>query len=105
MDEFVCLTLLANPGEAEAAFSARLSRFWTQMLRNRPDDFKKVYAEAAAFEEHRGRLTRRYLAAEDVLAVLEKELASAGVEQLPVDRDETFTKYEAVAPEWWQIEH
>ena len=24
---------------------------------------------------------------------------------LPPDPDETYTRHEAVAPEWWQIEH
>jgi hypothetical protein len=104
-DEFLCVTLIARPGEGEADFAARLSAFWTHMLRTRKADFEKVYAEAAHFEEHGGRLTRRYLVAEDVPPVLETELAEANIEHAPVDPDDTFTKYEAVAPEWWQIEH
>ncbi len=105
MDDFVCLTLLSGTGEDQAAFSARLSRFWTHLLRTRPDDFEQVYAEATRFEQHGDRLARQYLIHESVLGVLETELAGAGLTHEPVDRADTFTKYEAVAPEWMQIEH
>jgi hypothetical protein len=105
VDEFLCITVLSQPGEKQADFSGRLSRFWTQMLRSRPDDFEKVYAESTAFEPHGDRLGRSYLVAEDVIALLETDLARAGIDFEPVDRDETYTKYEAVPPEWMQIEH
>jgi hypothetical protein len=105
VEEFVCLELLGGPGEDEADFAARLSRFWTHLLRTRPDDFEQVYAEATSFEERRGRLVRLYLVSEAVLPVLETELAAAGLEHEPIDADEKFTKYEAVPPEWMQIEH
>ncbi len=49
MDEYVCLTLLSHPGETRADFSARLSRFWTHLLRTQPEDFLKVYAETTGF--------------------------------------------------------
>lgn len=105
MDDFVCLTVLSDAAEDQSAFSARLSRFWTHLLRSRPDDFAQVYAEATRFENQGDRLTRQYLVSESVLEVLETELAAAGLTHDPVDRDDTFTKYEAVAPEWMQIEH
>ena len=105
MDEYLCVTVRSKPGEAEADFKARLSRFWTHMLRTRQDDFEKVYAETTEFEEEGGRLTRQYLVREDVLGVLERELAAAGVEHAAVDRGDVYTKYEAVPPEWMQIEH
>ena len=42
MDEYLCLTVLSRPSEPDAEFKARLSAFWTTMLRTRPDDFEKV---------------------------------------------------------------
>lgn len=105
MDEFVCVTVLARPGEDEAEFSARLSRFWTHMLRDYKADFERVYAETTEFEEVDGVLSRKYLAEEGVLDLLEREMKAHDVAFAPIDRDEVYTKYEAVAPEWMQIEH
>lgn len=105
MDEYLCLTLLAGPGESQAAFAARLSRFWTHILRHRLDDYKKVYAESRTFELSGDRLSRQYLIQEDVVAILESELQQAGVQFQPIDRDELYSRYEAVASEWMQIEH
>jgi hypothetical protein len=105
VDEYLCVTVRSQPGETEADFKARLSRFWTHMLRNRKPDFEKIYAETTAFEKEGGRLTRKYLVREEVVAVLEPEMAVAAVEHGPIDRDEVYTKYEAVSPEWMQVEH
>jgi hypothetical protein len=105
VDEFVCITVQSAPGESEAAFAARLSRFWTHMLRNYKSDFERVYAETTAFEECGGRLSRQYLAQDEVLDLLEKEMQAAGIGHEPIDRDNVYTKYEAVPPEWMQIEH
>jgi hypothetical protein len=105
MDEFVCITVVSQPGESAAAFSSRLSYFWTHMLRNFKSEFEKVFAETTDFEESGGRRTRKYLAEEEVVTLLEKELQAAGLEHEPVDRDDRYSRYEAVAPEWMQIEH
>ena len=105
MDDFICLTVRARPGEGEAEFSARLTRFWTHMLRSRPDDFEKVYAETTRFETGGGVLTRQYLVREDAANAVTQEMAAAGVEHAPVDRDDVYTKYEATPPHWMQIEH
>ena len=40
MDEYVCLTVLSNPGESQADFAVRLSRLWTHFLRMRKADFE-----------------------------------------------------------------
>jgi hypothetical protein len=105
LDEFVCITVLSAPDENQADFSARLSRFWTFMLRTHKADFEKVYAEKAVFEQRGNRLTRQYLVRDDVAPLLEGEFAKADLEHEPIDCDETYSKYEAVAPEWMQIEH
>jgi hypothetical protein len=105
MDEYLCLTLVGNPGESEPDFKARLTAFWTHMLRNRPDDYEKVYAEATAFGAHGGRPTRQYMAEVGVVGVLTGELTAAGVGFEPVDADEIYSKYEATSPDWFQIEH
>jgi hypothetical protein len=105
MAEYLCLTLLANPGETEAAFKARLAAFWTHMLRNKPDDYEKVYAEATRFASSGGQLSRQYMVELDVIDALTTELTAHGLAFAPVDSDDTYSKYEAVSPDWFQIEH
>ena len=105
MDEFVCVTVLSKPGEGEPGFSARLSRFWTHMLRSRQGDFEKVYAEATAFEARGDRVSRQYLVEAGVTGVLEAELRAAGVDYEPIDSGELYSRYEATPPDWMQIEH
>jgi hypothetical protein len=105
VDEYVCVTVRSRPGEGTADFAARLSHFWTHMLRNHKGDFERVYAETTCFAEDAGRWTRQYLVADEVVSLLERELQAAGLDHAPTDRDEVFTKYEAVPPEWMQIEH
>jgi hypothetical protein len=105
VDEYVCITVLSTPGEPRAAFAARLSRFWTRMLRDRKPDFAKVYAETTAFEETAGRLSRQYLATADVVNVLEAEMTADAIDHRPIDAGEVYSKCEAVPPEWMQIEH
>jgi hypothetical protein len=104
-DEYLSLTLLSLPGETEADFKRRLSGFWTHMLRNRPDDYEKVYAETAAFERHGEGLSRKYLIEAGVSDLLTRELRAQKLEFLPVDEDDVYSKYEATPPEWFWIEH
>lgn len=105
MDEYLCLTLVGKPQEPESDFKARLTAFWTHMIRNRPADYERVYAEATAFGSAGGRPTRQYLAEAGVVGVLTAELAAAGVDFEPVDEDDVYSKYEASSPDWFQIEH
>jgi hypothetical protein len=105
MDEYVCVTVLSRPSETEADFAARLSRFWTQLLRTRKNDFERVYAETTRFEDAGGRLARQYLMEVGVADLVEAEMKAAGLDHEPIDREELFSRYEAVPPEWMQIEH
>ena len=105
MEEYLCITILSAPGESEAEFSARLSRFWTHMLRTRKDDFEKVLAESNETEEIDDVFSRQYLFEEEVQGILERELEQFGLDFDPVDPEETYTRYEAAPPEWMQIEH
>lgn len=105
MDEYLCLTVRSRPGEPEKEFAGRLSQFWTHMLRNRTADYEKVYAEARAFESEGDFLVRKYLLEEGVADVLEAELDAQGLDFIPIDRDDVYSKYEAVVTEWMQIEH
>lgn len=105
MEEYICITVLSQPGESQANFSARLSRFWTGMLRRRKDDFEKVYAETTQFEESDDGWSRQYLVEAEVVEVLEAELQAADLDFEPIDGDERFSRYEAAPPEWMQIEH
>lgn len=105
MEEYVALTLRSNPGESEATFKARITAFWTHMLRTRPDDYEKVYAEATKFERAGDLLTRQYLLEAAVAGVLVNELATAKLEHDPVDEDDLYSKYEAAPPDWFWIEH
>lgn len=105
MDEFVCITVQSRPGEDEHAFSERLSAFWTHMLRNFKDDFEQVYAERTEFEREGDRLTRQYLSELEVVSLVTEQMAAGGIEIQPIDPDDTYSKFEAVAPDWMQIEH
>ncbi|MFO0848956.1 MAG: hypothetical protein U0871_10450 [Gemmataceae bacterium] len=105
MDEYVCVTLVGRPGEDEAGFKGRLVAFWTHLLRTRPDDYEQVYSEAVEFEDEGGRVGRRYMVTPDVVPVLAAELRANGVDFLPVDADDLYSKAEASASDWFQIEH
>ena len=105
MDEYLCVTLVGHPGEAEAGFKARLTAFWTHLLRTRPDDYERVYAEATAFGSEAGKPSRQYAAEAGVVPALLGELTAAGIDALPVDEDDTYSKYEVSGSDWFQIEH
>lgn len=104
-DDYLCITVHSRPDEPAAAFSARLSAFWSGMLRHYPDDFERVYAETTKFEEHAGRLSRQYLAEAVVADMLEREFGAADLSFDPLDRMDLYSKYEASPPGWMQIEH
>jgi hypothetical protein len=103
--EYLCLTLLAQPGEPEAAFKSRLTAFWTHLLRTRPDTYKAVFAEAKDFDTADGRTARQYMVEEGAADAVVAALAASGVAALPPDRADTYTKYEASGSEWFQIPH
>ncbi len=105
MDEFVCVTLTSNPNESQADFKTRLYAFWTHMLRNKPDDYELVYAEATAFETVDDHVTRQYMVQTEGVAVLTAELHAHNIAFQPVDFDECYSKYEATSPDWFQLEH
>lgn len=105
MADHLCVIVRSRPGEDERSFSTRLSILWSRLLRESPDEFEKVYAEMTQFARAGDCLTRTYLVHEDGIDRIERELAAAGLEHAPVDRDDLYSKYEAVAPEWMQIEH
>jgi hypothetical protein len=105
LEEYLCFTVLSKLHESQASFSARLSQFWTHMLRNFQAQFEMVYAEKCAFESKGDQLARLYLTEEPVADLLEKEMSRHGIDHEPLNRDDLYSKYEAVAPEWMQIEH
>jgi hypothetical protein len=105
MDDYVCITVLSNPGEPTGEFSARLSRFWTHLLRTRKDQFEKVYAETTSFERKGECHTRQYLIECEIIPMLEAELRTKSLEFEPIDPDDLYSKYEASPPHWMQIEH
>ena len=104
MTEYVCLTVLAEPEEAEAGFKARLlhsgrtcsATSWTST---------SVCAEATRFGRAEGRVSRQYMVEAAVAAAVTAELVAKGLTFAPVDVDDTYTKYEAASPDWFQIEH
>jgi hypothetical protein len=103
--EYLCLTLLANAGESEAAFKSRLTAFWTHLLRTRPDTYNAVFAEAKDFDTASGRVSRAYMVEADAADVVVAALAANSADVLPLDRDDTYTKYEVSGSEWFQIPH
>jgi hypothetical protein len=102
--DYLCLTLVGRPAESESAFQSRLYAFWTHILRNRPDDYERVYSEAVEFEEDAGRVARRYMVEPGVVDALTAELAATDIAHMPVDRDDHYSKAEASTNEWFQIE-
>jgi hypothetical protein len=105
VDDYLCLTLLARAGESEADFKSRLTAFWTHLLRTRPDDYARVYAEATRFGSTGGSVSRQYMVEAGVIDALTGELTAAGVAFEPPDPDDVYTKYEAAPPDWFWIEH
>ncbi len=103
--ELLCVTLLAHPDEPEATFKGRLTAFWSRLLRERPELYEQVYAEAVEFSEHQGRLGRQYMVEQPAVAELLQQLQAEGIAYAPVDWDDTYSRYEASGPEWFQIEH
>jgi len=103
--EYLCLTLLAEPGETEAAFRSRLTALWSRMLKTLPAEYERVYSEATAFEREGGTVARRYMIDPEVLGVLLPLLASCGIAHLPLDPDDLYSKAEASSNEWFQLEH
>jgi hypothetical protein len=105
LTEYVRLTLLGRTGESEPGFKARLTAFWTHMLRTRPTDYERVFAEATRFEHCNGRVARQYLVDVDAANTLTAELLTHDLDFDPIDRDDTYTKYEATSPDWFQLDH
>ncbi len=105
MDEYLCLTVLSKSGESESEFKHRLAVFWTWMVRERPDDYEKIYAETTAFEHEDGKITRKYLIEAPVANALTDALKQQGMDFVPIDLSDLYSKFEAVPPEWFWIEH
>ena len=105
MDDYLCITVVSESHESQPDFSARLSHFWTHMLRTHPAEFEKVYAETTAFGSTDDHVTRQYLVEQGVVDLLEREFDSAGLRYEPIDRDDGYSKFEAAPPDWMWIEH
>lgn len=105
MTEYLCLTLLANAGETEAAFKRRLAAFWTHMIRTLPAEYERVYSEEIAFESEKGRLCRRYMVEPDAATTLTTEMTAQGMATLTPDQYDLYSKAEASGSEWFQIPH
>ena len=105
MTEYLCLTLLATAGESEAAFKSRLTAFWSHLIRAQPDTYAAVYAESTHFGRTNGNVSRAYMVEAGAADAVVEALAARGVEALPPDPDDAYTKYEASGPEWFQIAH
>ncbi len=104
-DDYLCLSMQSKPAESPAEFKARLSAFWTHMLRSHPTVFEKVYAEASEFETKADCLIRKYLVEADAVGDLELELQAQGMEIEPIDDDDVYSRFEAAPPDWFWIEH
>jgi len=105
MTDYLCLTLVANAGETESAFKSRLTTFWTHLLRTAPDTYEAVFAEAKEFDTTTGCVSRAYMVEVDAAEAVTAALSASGIATLPLDRDDTYSKYEASSSEWFQIPH
>lgn len=104
-DIYLCLNVVASAGESEAAFKSRLTAAWTHLLRTAPDTYEAVYAEAKNFDTSDGIISRAYMVEADAAEEVVAALAASGVEVLPFDPDDGYSKYEASGSEWFQIPH
>lgn len=105
MDEFLCVTILAHPGEAETDFKKRLIAFWSIMLRQYESSYEGVYAEATHFGQQDQRATRQYFVAVEVYPVVQQALEAHGFSIAAIDLEDTYSRYEATPPDWFQIDH
>ena len=103
--EYLCLTIVARYGESEPAFKTRISEFWSGIVRGNPDLFEKVYAETSAFEIHDKKPSRKYLVEAIAAGEVVQTMTAVGMDCLPLDSDDLYTKYEAAPPDWFWIEH
>lgn len=105
MEEFVAVEVLGKVGETEATFGQRLTAFWSEILREIPEEFEKVYAETIVFENEGDKPLRRYAIEADGVDIFVDKIRQGGFEVTPPSDDDVYTKYELPATEWWQIEH
>lgn len=105
MTDYLRLTLLGHPGEADPAFKSRLVGFWTHVLRSAPGQYDRVYAEATAFEPHGDRPGRDYMVEPDALAGLAELAAEQGLGVGPTDPDDVYSRNEVSGRDWFQIPH
>lgn len=105
MKEYILITVCSKKDESGNNFSQRLSLFWTQMLRQSPEEFEKVYAECSEFENHDATLSRKYAILPELAGPLKTKLLNEGLQVLDIDIDDFYSPYEITAPEWMQIEH
>ena len=105
MIEYVGLTLLAEPGESEAAFTSRLTALWSHLLKSAPVEYERIYSEAVRFEREGDLVARRYMVDPEVLDTLLPLLDERKIASLPVDPDDLYSKAEASSNEWFQLEH
>ena len=105
MDEFLCVTLFSHPGEPLPKFKTRLAEFWTHMIRNKPDDYERVYCESREFEQDGARTIRQYMVEIAAWPVFEAELRALKMNHEPVDTADTYNRDEASTSEWFQIPH
>jgi hypothetical protein len=105
LDDYLCLTLISRSGETEAGFKARLSDFWTHLLRRHEALFAQVYAEMTAFEKRDDRLARKYLVEATAAPAMSEQLQAKQMDFEPIDEDDVYSKFEAVPPDWFWIEH
>ena len=105
MTEFLCLTLLAEAGETEAAFRSRLTALWSALLKTLPTEYERIYSEATAFDREGDAVARRYMIDPAVVGTLLPLLARHDIAHLPLDEDDLYSKAEASSNEWFQLEH
>lgn len=104
-DDFLCLTIVGRPEEDEHAFRKRLTEFWSFFLRNYPDEYESVYAEAKDFEIEQGRIIRQYMIVPTIAEMLSAQFREHHFEHWTWTDDDLYSKAEASSSEWFQIPH
>lgn len=99
------LGILSMPKETEDDFRKRLTRFWTSLLRNQPDIYEDVYAEARHFGQIETRVSRHYIVNAYATDTLIDHLTLDGLESLPPEVLAEGSLPSAPSPDWVILAH
>lgn len=97
MNDFFCIQVLSNAGETDRDFISRLDDFWDLAHYSLS---RSAYAKAPQLHNTENRRVQNYLVQCAAASAIERELAKAGFDVLPLDTSMVYAEYEATYPHW-----